>query len=57
MLPVGFKATIPASAWPKARALDRAATGIGTFQHESQIRPCARRKTYEGEWRRHTTHS
>jgi hypothetical protein len=31
MSPVGFETTIPASARPKAQALDRAATGIGKY--------------------------
>jgi len=33
MPPVGFEFTIPASERPQAHALDRAATGIGTFQN------------------------
>jgi hypothetical protein len=33
ILPVGFEPTIPASARPQTYALDRAATGIGSFMY------------------------
>ena len=31
MLPAGFEPAIPASEWPQTHALDRAATGIGSW--------------------------
>jgi len=36
MPPAGFEPTIPAGERPQAHALDRAATEIGQFKHDSE---------------------
>jgi hypothetical protein len=38
MTPVGFESTISAAEWQKTHTLDRAATGIGTYEYKDEVR-------------------